>query len=82
MNVNYLRCDTNLTYKEIGTNVLRTMAYEKNTNVPMVIDPVNLSGGTSESQGKYFWKFQPVLYSQIVDPIIQDRHNKKRNNTI
>lgn len=77
-----LNCVTNLTYKEIGTNVLRTMAYEKNTNVPMVIDPVNLSGGTSESQGKYIWKSQPVLYSQKTDPIMQDRHNKKRNNTI
>lgn len=48
----------------------------------MVIDPVNLSGGTSESQGKYIWKSQPVLYSQKTDPIMQDKHNKKRNSTI
>lgn len=43
---------TYLTYKEIGTNVLRTMAYEKNTKVPIVIDPAILSDGTSESHGK------------------------------
>jgi len=43
---------TYLTYKEIGTNVLRTIAYEKNTRVPMVIDPAILSDGTNESQGK------------------------------
>jgi len=73
---------THLTYKEIGTNVLRTMAYEKNTKVPMVIDPAILSDGTSESQGKYVWKYQPVLNSQKTDPIIQDRQSKKRNNTI
>jgi len=73
---------THLTYKEIGTNVLRTMAYEKNTRVPMVIDPAILSDGTRESQGKYVWKCQPVLYSQITDPIIQDRQSKNRNNTI
>lgn len=73
---------TYLTYKEIGTNVLRTMAYEKNTKVPMVIDPAILSDGTSESQGKYVWKYQPVLNSQKTDPIIQDRQSKKRNNTI
>lgn len=44
---------THLTYNEIGTNVLRTMAYEKNTNVPIVIAPVNLSDGTRESHGRY-----------------------------
>jgi len=48
----------------------------------MVIDPAILSDGTSESQGKYVWKFQPVWYSQITDPIIHDRQSKKRNNTI
>lgn len=73
---------THLTYKEIGTNVLRTMAYEKNTKVPIVKDPTALSDGTRESQGKYVWKYQPVLYSQITDPIIQDKQSTKSNNTI
>lgn len=73
---------THLTYKEIGTNVLRTMAYEKNTNVPIVIDPASLSDGTNESQGRYIWKYQPVLNSQMADPIMQDKHSKKRHSTI
>lgn len=58
------------------------MAYEKNTKVPIVIAPVSLSDGTNESQGKYIWKCQPVLYSQMADPIIQLKQSKKRNSTI
>lgn len=27
------------TYKEIGTTVFKTIAYEKNTNKPMIVDP-------------------------------------------
>jgi len=73
---------TYLTYKEIGTNVLRTIAYEKNTKMPIVIAPATLSDGTKESHGKYVWKYQPVLYSQRTDPTIQDKQSTKRNNTI
>lgn len=61
---------------------MRTIAYEKNTNVPIVIDPASLSDGINESQGKYNWKYQPVLNSQIADPIMQDKHSKKSNSTI
>lgn len=73
---------THLTYREIGTSVLRTMAYEKNTSVPMVMAPDIRSDGTSESHGRYVWKYQPVLYSQTTDPIIQDKQSRNKNNTI
>jgi len=58
------------------------MAYEKNTNVPMVTDPVTLSDGTKESHGRYVWKYQPVLNSQTTDPIMQVKQSRNRNITI
>ena len=46
--------DSYLTYRDIGTTVFRTMAYEKKTNREITVAPPSLSFGISISHSRYF----------------------------
>lgn len=50
------RTDTYLTYREIGTTVFRTMAYEKKTKRAITAAPPAGSGGTRLSHGRKILK--------------------------
>lgn len=70
------------TYRDMGTTVFSTMAYEKNTSRAMIVAPPRGSEGTSVSQGRNVWKYRPTRDSQIPQATIQKRHMDNKKNTI
>lgn len=51
VDITFMRPTSTETYNEIGTTVLATIAYEKNTNKPIIVGPRTGSFGIIFSQG-------------------------------